>query len=64
MAPPFERNDAETRFASHDISAQPAGATPSPQETAEAAMIAHIVPTILGILAPLGTIGWVISRGI
>ena len=30
----------------------------------EADMVAHIIPTLLGIVAPLSTIGWLLSRGV
>jgi hypothetical protein len=30
----------------------------------EAHMVAHIIPTLLGIVAPLSTIGWLLSRGV
>jgi hypothetical protein len=30
----------------------------------EVRMVVHIIPTLLGIVAPLGALGWLLSRGI
>jgi hypothetical protein len=30
----------------------------------EASMVQHIMPALLGIIAPLSTIGWLLSRGV
>jgi hypothetical protein len=30
----------------------------------EAHMVAHIIPALLGIVAPLSAVGWIISRGV
>jgi hypothetical protein len=30
----------------------------------EVRMVVHIIPTLLGIVAPLSALGWLLSRGI
>jgi hypothetical protein len=35
-----------------------------PSRSKEAHMVAHIIPALLGIIAPLSAVGWIISRGV
>ena len=63
VRPAPDRNGSETQSRCRDIPGQCRAAT-SLLNQKEASMIHHIMPALLGIVAPLSAIGWLLSRGV
>ncbi len=60
---PYRRNGAETKVRGVDITPQRRG--PKRLATAELSpMVAHIIPSLLGIVAPLMGVGWLLAHGV